>query len=90
MTMKAADKPTTNSPSGKDHFSLGTLATDLLDTAWRIAIPVLVFASAGIFVDSKVGSAPWVTLSGMAVGFVFAGLLVKKQLDAANGQEGKK
>jgi F0F1-type ATP synthase assembly protein I len=88
MTKKAADK-TTNSPSVKDHFSLSTLATDLLDTAWRIAVPVLLFAGAGIFVDIKLGSKPWLTLLGTVIGLVFAGLLVKKQLDAAAEQENK-
>lgn len=89
MTKKAA-ATTTNSPSATDHFSLGTLATDLLDTAWRIAIPVLLFAGAGIFIDVNAGSEPWCTLLGTAVGFIFAGLLVKKQLAAAAAQENKK
>lgn len=87
---KQAAGPTTKLPSVKDHFSLGTLAIDLLDTAWRIAIPVLLFAGAGIFIDIKVGSKPWVTLLGTVIGLVFAGLLVKKQLDAAAEQEDKK
>jgi len=89
MTKKAA-APTTNSLSGKDHFDLGTLATDLLDTTWRIAVPVLLFAGAGIFIDAKTGSAPWCTLLGTGIGFIFAGLLVKKQLAAAAEQENKK
>jgi F0F1-type ATP synthase assembly protein I len=87
MTKQAA-VTTTNSPSGKDHFSLGTLAIDLLDTAWRIAIPVLLFAGTGIFVDRQIGSKPWCTLLGTVIGFVIAGWLVKKQLDAAE-QENK-
>lgn len=89
MTKQAA-ATTTNSPSGKDHFSLGALAIDLLDTAWRIAIPVLLFAGAGIFIDRQIGSKPWCTLLGTVIGFVVAGWLVKKQLDAATEQENKK
>jgi F0F1-type ATP synthase assembly protein I len=89
MTKKAA-APTTKSVSGNDHFSLGTLASDLMDTAWRIAVPVLLFAGAGIFVDSQVGSEPWCTLLGTVIGFIFAGLLVKKQLAAAAEQENEK
>lgn len=56
---------------------------DFVDTAWRIAIPVVLFAGAGIFIDKKVGSEPWITLLGVVVGFVVAGLLVKQQLMAA-------
>jgi F0F1-type ATP synthase assembly protein I len=88
MTKKAA-VTTTNSASGNDHFSLGALAIDFLDTAWRIAVPVLIFAGIGIFVDVNAETKPWFTLLGTLVGFVFAGLLVKKQLEAAE-QEDKK
>jgi F0F1-type ATP synthase assembly protein I len=88
MTKKAA-VTTTNSASGNDRFSLGALAIDFLDTAWRIAIPVLIFAGIGIFVDVNAETKPWFTLLGTIVGFVFAGLLVKKQLEAAE-QEDKK
>jgi F0F1-type ATP synthase assembly protein I len=89
MNKKAA-VPTTNSPSANDRFSLSALAGDLLDTAWRIAIPVLLFAGAGIFIDAKTGSEPWCTLLGTVIGFIFAGLLVKKQLATAAEQENKK
>lgn len=78
---KAAAHPTTKSPSGtSDHFSLGSLALDFLDTSWRIAVPVVLFAGLGIFADIQLGSKPWITLLGMVVGFLFAALLVKEQL----------
>lgn len=84
---KAADHPTTNPGSGTNHYSLSTLAIDLLDTAWRIAIPVVLFAGAGIFVDRKLDSAPWITLSGCVLGFAVAGYLLKKQLQAVEREE---
>jgi len=86
---KAADHPTTKSASGKDQFSLGTLALDFLDTTWRIAIPVVLFAGAGIFLDQKLNIAPWSTLAGATVGFVIAGLLLKRQLQAVQREEKK-
>jgi F0F1-type ATP synthase assembly protein I len=86
---KAADHPTTKSASGSIHLSLRTVALDLLDTAWRIAVPVILFASAGIFVDQKADSAPWFTLLGTLLGFVVAGYLLKQQLQAVEREEKK-
>lgn len=89
MTKKAA-VTTTKSGNGADSFSFGALALDFMDTTWRIATPVLLFAGAGIFVDAKVGSEPWLTLLGTVIGFIIAGMLVKKQIVAAAAQEDKK
>jgi F0F1-type ATP synthase assembly protein I len=69
---------------------LGTVALDLLNTAWRIAVPVLVFAGAGILADRQWNTAPWTTLLGLVVGFVFAGLLIQKQLAQVNDREAQK
>lgn len=86
---KAAANPTTKDPSGNDHFSLGSLASDFLDTTWRIAIPVVIFAAVGIFIDIKLESKPWCTLSGTVIGFVIAGLLLKQQLTAVERKDNK-
>jgi len=48
---------------------------------------MLVFSGLGIFVDKKVGTAPWITLVGLTIGLVGAGLLVRKQLAAVNQRE---
>ena len=84
---KAAAHPTTKSPRGNsdDHFSLGSLAADFLDTAWRIAVPVVICAGLGIFLDIQLGSKPWLTLAGTVVGFVLAFLLIKQQLGIIAG-----
>ena len=82
---KAADS--TTKPSKPEPSVLGTILLDLVDTAWRIATPVLLFAGIGIFIDKKIDSAPWITLLGVVIGFVGAGLLVKKQLSAVNQRE---
>jgi F0F1-type ATP synthase assembly protein I len=68
-----------------------SIGKELLDTTWRITIPVLIFAALGILADRHFGTKPWVTLSGVVVGFVFATLLVKRQITAseAKDEEGK-
>lgn len=85
---KAADS-TTNTSHNNDSLSLGAIALDLLDTAWRIATPVLLFAVAGLLADRQFGTKPWLTLLGMVVGFGGAGLLVKQQLARVNSKEEK-
>lgn len=86
---KAAAHPTTKSPRGHDNdqFSLGTLAADFMDTAWRIAVPVVIFAGIGIFADVQLASKPWLTLTGMIIGFALAALLVKQQLGGIAGRD---
>jgi len=86
---KAAAHPTTSNAHGRASFGLGAIALDLADTTWRIATPVLLFAGLGIFIDIKAHTKPWVTLLGLVIGFVFAGLLLKKQLAAVEKREAK-
>lgn len=83
---KAADKPTTSAPSGKT-LSPGAIGLQFLDTTWRIAVPVVLMTFIGIFADLRLGSKPWLTLLAVVIGFGFAGLLLKRQLDAVNKEE---
>jgi F0F1-type ATP synthase assembly protein I len=84
---KAADHPTTSNAHEDADLGIGTIALDFLDTTWRIAVPVVLFAGIGIFVDIKAHTKPWVTLLGVVIGFVLAGLLLKKQLTSVNNRE---
>lgn len=51
-----------------------------MDVTWRMAVPVVIFAGLGLLADKTWGSKPWMTLLGTLVGFLFAGLLVKRQI----------
>lgn len=85
---QAADK-TTHSSSGKTQSALGAFGMDFIDTAWRIAIPVIIFTVAGIMADRTLNSAPWITFPAVVAGFVVSGLLVKRQLKALEEREEK-
>lgn len=85
---KAADS-TTKSSNGSSSFLPGTFVLDFLDTAWRMTVPVVLFAVGGLLLDKQVGTAPWLTLLGTVVGFSFSALLVKKQIDTVNRKEHK-
>jgi F0F1-type ATP synthase assembly protein I len=84
---KAADHPTTSNAHGDADLSIGTIALDFLDTTWRIAVPVVLFAGTGIFVDIKAHTKPWLTLVGLVIGFGLAGLLLKQQLSAVTSRD---
>ncbi len=84
---KAAAHPTTHTTDGDIGFGLGALALDFLDTTWRIAVPVVLFAGTGIFADIHLHTKPWITLLGLVVGFAAAGVLVKRQLAAVSKRE---
>lgn len=79
---KAAAHPTTKSPRDTNPFAVGVVVADLMDTTWRIAVPVTIFAVVGILADRQFSTKPWLTLSLTIVGFVIAALLIKRQLAA--------
>ena len=80
---KPAAHPTTNisseSNSSSDSLNIGR---EFVDTTWRIAVPVLLFAGIGLAADRGMGTKPWMTLLGVLIGFIFAVLLVKQQIVA--------
>lgn len=90
--MKQAAAPTTtDSVSGKTSFTAGIIGLTFLDTTWRIVTPVLLFTVLGIVADRTLGTKPWLTIVvAVPVGFVFAALLVKRQLEAVEKAEEKK
>lgn len=88
--MKQAAAHTTTKSRGADaDLGIGTIALTFLDTTWRIATPVILFTALGIMGDLRFGSKPWLTLLCVVIGFVFAGLLLKRQLAAALKEENK-
>ncbi|MDI6777896.1 MAG: AtpZ/AtpI family protein [Patescibacteria group bacterium] len=60
-------------------FSALKLAWDL---GFTIAIPLVVFALAGRFLDKKLGTSPWLLLAGILISIAVSSWLVyKKTLD---------
>lgn len=85
---QAADYTTTNTSGGKTPFTAGIIGLTFLDTTWRIVTPVLLFTVLGIVADRTLGTKPWLTIVvAVPIGFVFAVLLVKRQLEAVEKAE---
>ena len=72
--------PPTSSPKPEIDYSKLHIGRELVDTTWRMTVPVLLFAGVGLLGDRQLGSKPWLTLLGTLVGFFFAALLVKRQI----------
>lgn len=78
MKRDVSPAPTTDVPQGSN-AALAVLAS-LADTTWRVAVPTVVLAGAGIYVDKRIGTMPLFTIGGLVVGLVVAGKLVWDQL----------
>lgn len=88
---QAAAHTTTTSASGETPFTAGIIGLTFLDTTWRIVTPVLLFTVVGIVADRTLGTKPWLTIVvAVPLGFVFAFLLVKRQLQAIEKDEERK
>src|SRR5688572_19074739 len=92
MNKTAAGKPvakqttsdkdgTTTRPSAQPAPSQMWVVREIADTTWRMTIPVVLFAFIGIYGDLRFGSGPWLTLLGVVIGFYFAAVLIRKQIN---------
>ena len=87
MKKHAASRTTTQTvDDSKDSISDLRIVQSFADTTWRIAVPVVGMTMLGIYVDTHYGTKPWLTLTGTVIGFVLAGLLVKRQIKAVSGE----
>lgn len=57
-------------------FVFGTI----VDTTWRIFVPVPLGVGLGIWADKSYGTLPWFTIAGTALGALVAGGLVYQQI----------
>lgn len=71
------------SPQQKSDPTMLLLLT-FVDTTWRIAVPVLLCVGGGIWADLRFETKPWITLSGLVIGFAVAIALIRQQIIAVN------
>jgi F0F1-type ATP synthase assembly protein I len=65
-------------PSSPQKLNVGR---EIVDTTWRMTVPVVIFAFIGIFADIQLETKPWLTFLGVIIGFYFAYALIKKQIE---------
>ena len=80
MKKTAAHSATSlHNPQNTQTLNLLQLGRTYFGTGWRILVPVAAATFTGAIADARVGTKPWLTLVGLVVGFMVAGLLVKRQ-----------
>jgi hypothetical protein len=57
-------------------FLLGTMA----DTTWRMFVPIIGLAIAGVALDVNLHTKPWLTIIGIVLGIAIASVLVLRQV----------
>ena len=70
---------------GDDHQLPPKASTVLLmltiaDTTWRLFVPLVGFTIAGLLLDKKLETKPWIMIISIILGAVIAYLLVQAQL----------
>lgn len=88
---KTAVRSVTNANSANTSQAIKTLHFgEFVGIGWRIALPVIAFVTLGAICDARFGTKPWLTLSGVVVGFLLAGLLVKRQVGGTEAADKKR
>jgi F0F1-type ATP synthase assembly protein I len=77
---QSGHKTTTPKPADSKDYEKLNIGREFLNVTWRMATPVVLFAGLGLLADRAWGSKPWMTLLGTLVGFLFAAILVKRQI----------
>lgn len=81
MKQAAAKQTTTPYKSGSKPEPSGmVIALQLLDTAWRVAIPIIIFTYFGVKFDKNLHTTPLYSVIGLLLALSFATLLVYRQI----------
>ena len=56
------------------------LLGDIGDTTWRMFVPTVGLTVLGLLADREFNTTPWLMVTGIIVGSLLAGLLVRRQL----------
>ena len=83
--MKRAAAKTTTKEEQKLSSSVSgmTVAVQLLDTSWRVALPIVILSWLGIHLDHHYHHKILFTVTGICLSLIFATILVYKQIKLA-------
>lgn len=78
--MSTSPNPNGAAPIPPDKSTVILLLNTIGDTTWRMFVPSIGFTIIGVITDRQLGTKPWLTVVGIVVGSVVAGLLVRRQI----------
>jgi len=67
-------------PTPPTHTTVILLLGTMVDTTWRMFVPIIGLLLLGLWADRSWGTAPWLTVTGMILGIALAALLVQRQI----------
>ena len=70
------------SPEPPSNSTALLLVGTFADTTWRMLVPSVGLTLLGVWLDGVWETKPWLMITGIVFGAVFAVLLVKKQFDS--------
>ena len=85
--MNASPKNSDDKPTPPDSRAVILLLSSVADTTWRMFVPSIGLTMLGVWLDSIFNLKPLLMFTGIVLGFVFAFLLVKLQIDRLNGRK---
>lgn len=77
--LKQAKRVSTQGPIKLDW----SVALQLLDTTWRVAVPIILFTFLGNKFDKALGTSPLLIILGLFLSLAVAALLVYRQIQTA-------
>lgn len=82
--MSASSEPSNPAPTPPEKSTAMLMLGDIGDTTWRMFVPTIGLALAGVYLDRQLDSGPWCMLTGALIGSLIAARLIKKQLQRVN------
>lgn len=73
------NKPAADQPKNQQSPAILVFAT-VAETTWRLFVPIVLGCVLGVIADRSWNIKPIATISGILLGVIIAGLLIKQQL----------
>ncbi len=85
-----ATKPKVRNGEKKEADVTSLMMRTIIGTTWRMFVPTIGFTLTGLAIDMTVGTRPWMTISGVCLGFAAAFALVWLQISCITAKKERK
>lgn len=85
-----ATKPKVRNGKKTEADTTSLMMQTIIGTTWRMFVPTIGLTLVGLSIDMMVGTRPWMTISGICLGFAGAFALVWLQILRIKAQKGQK
>lgn len=85
-----ATKPKVRNGKKTEADTTSLMMQTIIGTTWRMFVPTIGLTLVGLAIDMAAGTRPWMTISGICLGFAAAFALVWLQILRIKAQKGQK